>query len=251
MSWLFSKALINSVNLPSSQVQEAESSADTFSDGEPSAQWNVMPTPQGFWRNDKMMDASRLSRFGPTLRLLTGQHGEAVLTSFLEAFPARTYPQPDEEKESAEPDQDSGLSSLESLAKFDPDSSSWKTPQYSLLGGLESFSETWPRWGTMRNGECWVRQTWEPRTKEIGSGLWPTPTARDYRGSFSPDSQAFKDRLNHPRGVNLVEEMQRRTGEPGLLNPPFLEWLMGWPIGWTELKPLETGKFREWQQQHS
>ena len=30
-----------------------------------------------------------------------------------------------------------------------------------------------------------------------------------------------------------------------------VEWLMGWPIGWTELKPLAMDKFREWQQQHS
>src|SRR3990167_4726142 len=29
----------------------------------------------------------------------------------------------------------------------------------------------------------------------------------------------------------------------GKLNPPFVEWLMGWPIGWTDLKALETGKF--------
>ena len=78
MSWLFSQALVE------------EYSVDICLDGEPSAQWNVMPTPQGFWRNDKMMDASRLSQFGPTLRLLTEGHGEAVLMSFLEAFPART-----------------------------------------------------------------------------------------------------------------------------------------------------------------
>ena len=28
----------------------------------------------------------------------------------------------------------------------------------------------------------------------------------------------------------------------GKLNPDWVEWLMGWPIGWTELKPLETVK---------
>lgn len=26
---------------------------------------------------------------------------------------------------------------------------------------------------------------------------------------------------------------------------------MGWPLGWTDLKPLEMDRFREWQQQHS
>jgi hypothetical protein len=37
----------------------------------------------------------------------------------------------------------------------------------------------------------------------------------------------------------------------GHLNPEWTEWLMGWPIGWTALEPLEWGKYREWQQQHS
>lgn len=28
------------------------------------------------------------------------------------------------------------------------------------------------------------------------------------------------------------------------------EWLMGWPIGWTALEPLETAKFRQWCASH-
>jgi hypothetical protein len=37
----------------------------------------------------------------------------------------------------------------------------------------------------------------------------------------------------------------------GTPNPEFAEWLMGWPIGWTDLKPLETAKFRQWLHSHS
>ncbi len=36
----------------------------------------------------------------------------------------------------------------------------------------------------------------------------------------------------------------------GQLNPTWVEWLMGWPLGWSELKPLEMDKFRSWRQQH-
>jgi hypothetical protein len=36
----------------------------------------------------------------------------------------------------------------------------------------------------------------------------------------------------------------------GHLNPEWAEWLMGWPIGWTDLKPLAMDKFHEWQLQH-
>ena len=63
---------------------------------------------------------------------------------------------------------------------------------------------------------------------------WPTPAARDYRGQHAPESEAFEKRKDHSRGVNLVEEMQRR-GHIGQLNPTFVEWLMGFPSGWTEV----------------
>ncbi len=34
------------------------------------------------------------------------------------------------------------------------------------------------------------------------------------------------------------------------LNPNWVEWLMGWPIGWTALKPLATDRFRQWRDSH-
>ena len=32
------------------------------------------------------------------------------------------------------------------------------------------------------------------------------------------------------------------AGNNGKLNPMWVEWLMGWPLGWTDLKPLEMDK---------
>lgn len=29
-----------------------------------------------------------------------------------------------------------------------------------------------------------------------------------------------------------------------------VEWIMGWPIGWTDLKPLAMDKFQEWSDLH-
>ena len=170
MSWLFSQALV-----------EAYSEA-TFLDGEPCAQLNAMPTPQPFWRNDKTMDASRFSRFGVTSRLLTADRGEELLTWFRGVFLARTFPQQERARELRAHDQDCGVRWPASLARYDPDSCSWKTPQYSLLGDSEEFSETWPRWGTMRNGECWERTTLAPHTSGIESGLWGTPRVGMARG---------------------------------------------------------------------
>jgi hypothetical protein len=36
----------------------------------------------------------------------------------------------------------------------------------------------------------------------------------------------------------------------GALNPPWVEWLMGWPIGWTDLQPLATGRYQAWLHSH-
>ena len=77
MSWLFSQALVE------------EYSVANCSAGEPCAQLSVMPTQHKFWRNDKMMDVSNLSRFGLTCAVLTGTSGEALLTSFRAGFRAR------------------------------------------------------------------------------------------------------------------------------------------------------------------
>lgn len=63
-----------------------------------------------------------------------------------------------------------------SLAWFDRDTCSWKTSQRSVLGGWESYSGTWPRWGLMLDGVAYALPTLERPTSEIGGGLWPTPS---------------------------------------------------------------------------
>lgn len=267
MTWLFSRAMMERYgNSRCSQGQEVESSEEICSDGGQYAPLNVMPTAHKFSRNDKTMDASNLSRFGLTCEVLTERRGEAVLMSFLEDFPARTYPQREGALGSKESEADYGLNSLASLAKYDPDTSSWKTPQFSLLGGWELFSETWPRWGTMRNGECWEREMWVLRTSETESGLWPTPTVcgnynRKGSSATSGDGLATAVKIYPtPTAHNAKEggypsEHERNTPTlathaGGPLNPTWVEWLMGWPTDWTDLRPSGTGKFQEWLQQH-
>nr|AGC71952.1 hypothetical protein [uncultured bacterium A1Q1_fos_25] len=36
----------------------------------------------------------------------------------------------------------------------------------------------------------------------------------------------------------------------GTLNPKWVEWLMGWPLGWTDCAVLETDKFQQWLGSH-
>jgi len=52
-------------------------------------------------------------------------------------------------------------------------------------------------------------------------------------------------------GQKVAIDFGTQTPPKGQLNPPWVEWLMGWPIGWTDLKPLATDKFRNVQLWHS
>ena len=80
-------------------------------------------------------------------------------------------------------------------------------------------------------------------SKTSGDGLatavtkWPTPTAHKAKETNAPSE--------HNRNTPTLTA---QAG--GTLNPMWVEWLMGWPLGWTDLKPLEMDKFRQWQQQH-
>jgi hypothetical protein len=90
-------------------------------------------------------------------------------------------------------------------------------------------------------------------SKSSGDGLatavrlWPTPCASASKGS----SPAALTRKSGKSRANDRIDHAVMASDGGQLNPEWVEWLMGWPIGLTALKPLETAKFREWQQQHS
>jgi len=73
--------------------------------------------------------------------------------------------------------------------------------------------------------------------------LWPTPRSTDgtHGGRVTPRKAR--------NGGNLIEAVST-TDATGQLNPTWVEWLMGFPQGWTDLKPLEMPRFREWLQQH-
>jgi hypothetical protein len=59
---------------------------------------------------------------------------------------------------------------------------------------------------------------------------WGTPKAQDSR-------HALWD-----RGKSNLGEQVSGLHNGGKLNPNWVEWLMGWPIGWTDLKPLVMDK---------
>ena len=106
--------------------------------------------------------------------------------------------------------------------------------QVTMDSSLEAFSATWPRSGMVRNGTAYELVPLVPRINESASLSWPTPTASDWRnGSANKVDRWLKDRARPT--PNLRDFVAHQTGtNTGHLNPAWLEWLTGFPIGWTD-----------------
>lgn len=92
--------------------------------------------------------------------------------------------------------------------------------------------------------------------KDVAGGTktpqkWPTPNRSDANGANLPHDVG----RHYLRTEVLPEEIQKtnctKARNHGQLNPSWVEWLMGWPIGASDLLPLETAKFRNVQPWHS
>ena len=274
---------------------------------------------------------------------------ESSATLSAGASHARTSALPASEQGSPESDPGCGVNMLGSLASYDRATSLWRTSQHSLFGGLDEFSETWPRSGMTRSGTAYQLPPLVRLTAETESGSWPTPDVRGFtndgslmmlskktadreewsqmayrkgrsskerlwptpqaqmpgatpnspkvknlltgsRHSFyltqaveaerikpgvitkwpTPTSRDYKDgsaescknvpangllgRVVHQfqtptvspsRGLRIKQEdgsdvRQRLEPPGGSLNPTWVEWLMGFPLGWTVLKSSAT-----------
>ena len=104
---------------------------------------------------------------------------------------------------------------------------------------------------------------------------WPTPATRDYKGVSGKGRQKRKgnpaDTLpnaiaqyptvtaNENASGTPAGNMQKMLGNDprvrgetpeqwskGALNPTWVEWLMGWPIGWTSMEPITALDWRDW-----
>lgn len=91
--------------------------------------------------------------------------------------------------------------------------------------------------------------------QEVESGFlethrkWPTPAAHEGRLGYQRRDTGKKG-TQKSLSTEVIDDAGGRTAVTGQLNPTWVEWLMGWPLGWTDLKPLETDKYQQWLQQH-
>lgn len=150
-----------------------------------------------------------------------------------------------------------------------------KLPSYSLktcqtLGPKEQseFAKSWPKEGMIVDGVIYPLVMWERNTKGKDGFCWPTPMLKDAKTKIqkrimknnrrlsrngithslclaetiimfpTPNARDWKDNASPSEYKRHTPTLATQAN--GRLNPQWVEWLMGYLIGWTELKPLET-----------
>lgn len=192
-----------------------------------------------------------------------------VSTSFMEGFHARILVLQELEKVWKESEADYFSRSLDCVAKLSRDLSFWRMFLPLLQGEEQKWSGKLPKWGMIVDGALYLLQALEQNTKEKDGSYWLTPTIMDhlpvrtgkalenalYRGKNRVIRRKVSGRLNEQvaypkmwptpdasmRGARINQNghcytLQDAVGS-GKLNPQWVEWLMGYQIGWTELEP--------------
>ena len=240
-----------------------------------------MDTPARSYGNAPQTDGSPACQCGRgTLDCSTHPSTPGAWTSFMRASLARTLASPEIKRGLAlKHEAACTAKSSESLASFDPVTCSLRTSQQSLLTDSPPSSLTLPRSGLMRNGcvselpivgrrttgtdgFCWPTVSTRgfvndgdliglarmvDSFEEYGQMAyraaaskkarhWPTPTARIHKGGQQMTRKDGKSRMD------MLDWAVEKDG--GRLNPSWVEWLMGFPIGFTDSKDWATRKCR-------
>jgi hypothetical protein len=164
------------------------------------------------------------------------------------------------------------------LANYDPDTQSWKMLGVISLWEERQSLETLPPSGMTRNGTLFLLPQLVRLIAETESSLLPTPTTQevehpDVELTTSGRRRSKTSNSSHSLGLADIAQMwptmtangmgsnghrkllqkhvssgqitpdekrQMSAGNGGRLNPMWVEWLMGFPLGWTDLEGSET-----------
>lgn len=168
-----------------------------------------------------------------------------------------------------------GQSVYEPYAYYDPATQCLRMYEATLVSDFPRCLATLPPSGSMQSGKLYQQARLVRHTAETGFSSWPTPTAiqrpnegnvRLYRakvqaGQMSEQEAeailgksvweaqgklprmwptpttwegrrgAQKDPYNSGHQITLTDAVR------GVPNPMWVEWLMGFPLGWTDLEP--------------
>ena len=153
----------------------------------------------------------------------------------------------------------------ESLASYDRGSSSWKMSQLSFFEEDQKSLDRLPKSGIAQNGQLFPLEIKELRisekdglqlptpttdqrpqrykqegrstmcaTLEMGAML-PTPVCNDAKNTPSGKGQWRRQGSLNVEAAKISGHTIETIGKEARLNPRFVEWMMGFPTGWTDL----------------
>ena len=103
----------------------------------------------------------------------------------------------------------------------------WPTPRASTAMG----EKTTVVQSRLDNGEAYKGKL------EQAVAMWPTPTASSWGNE---GSRMMLDKRIADGSITEQDKRAMTAGNGGRLNPMWVEWLMGFPPGWTDLEDSET-----------
>lgn len=218
--------------------------ADCFADMFQSVPWKSTSDAGKHYFNAKKMEFCLGSQFGTTLKPLTENRGwESSIKSQPDSN-APTYHQLGQtamstasKMELMVKTRDCGIRFRESLKRFNLNLFLLKIPRILELKGLSPSCKTLTSWGMTHAGVCLDVATSAQTISEPGCSLLPTPTSHNSKEGAYP-----------AEGTRNTPTLAFQIG--GKINPDWNEWRMGCPTKWSDLKPLEIDKFRQWLSSH-
>ncbi len=129
----------------------------------------------------------------------------------------------------------------------------WPTPRMSMATRAVRVREDVEKGHKSNLEEVVAVRAGQAAVRTRTGPLWPTPRAMNTGGQPQPATGVGihqRQRSDLPAMVKGEELMENPAVPSGQLNPEWVEWLMGFPKGWSGLEPLEMPSFRKWLQGH-
>jgi hypothetical protein len=244
------------------QAEEAVSSAESFSDIPAYVLSRLNLTAAKSCSKGNETESFQSSQSGTTCERSTESLGAEKSILFAAVSHAKTLAseqiRPEEEKALKESEADYGDKWLALSMRCNPDTFSLKTVPSLVEEDLPASSVNLPEWGMMRNGELFTPQNLASIIFVEGCSFMPTVTATHITEKVNPF-----DKKTMWRAKSGWVEKASLSGKRGSINwsqwmlayelaptPKAAEYLMGWPMGWTDLNPLATDKFQQWLSSH-
>jgi hypothetical protein len=201
---------------------------------------------------------------------VTGRHVQVSLNRAVKLFPGEDEDAPEEDEQtwptprsrdwkgtdhSRDENRSGKRHSGDDLATAVDKQERWPTPTVYDADGrpprpaMDPAEARKERGGSCYNLREWVHGRPDAEDAPEMKDNWPTPTAGMHKQDVNDDGRFARDIAEKGFQLTLAAKVKlegERQEGPAMLNPDWVDWLMGWPVGWTNPDPLPDGMFELW-----